>query len=313
MGWLGRDVISIKDFSKEELLELLDRSLEIEEDRSRFSQLLKGKVMAALFFEPSTRTRLSFEAAMNYLGGGVIGFSEPARTSIAKGETFEDTIRVVDGYCDVIVMRHPKNGSAQKAAWLAKKPVINGGDGTHEHPTQTMFDLYTIRKNCADMHNLNVGFVGDLKNGRTVHSLSYALSHFRPTFYFVSPKSLGLPENYMKELERKGVECHEDEDLLNVSGKLDILYVTRIQKERFLNPEEYKSVKGVYQLKPSFLKHTKPSLKIMHPLPRVDELDPELDELPQSIYFQQAHNALPVRAALLAMILSSNGNKNAFK
>ena len=303
MGWTGRDVISVKDFSKEEILELLDKAGEFEKNREKFSQLLQGKVIATLFFEPSTRTRLSFEAAVNYLGGGVIGFSEPTMTSITKGETFEDTIRVVDGYCDLIVIRHPERGSAKKAADLAKKPVVNGGDGTHEHPTQTFFDLYTIRKNCHDLHNLNVGFLGDLKNGRTVHSLSYALSHFSPTLYFISPKSLKLPDEYMNELKKKGVTCYEEEDLLKVSNKLDVLYVTRIQKERFLSPEEYHSVKGIYQLDSSFLKHTKPSLKIMHPLPRVDEINPQLDKAKQSIYFQQAHNALPVRAALLAMIL----------
>ncbi|MBI2580830.1 aspartate carbamoyltransferase [Candidatus Woesearchaeota archaeon] len=306
MGWLGRDVVSIRDFSKEELIEVLDKAADIEKNRPRYAGLLRGKIMASLFFEPSTRTRLSFEAAMHYLGGGVIGFSEPSMTSITKGETFDDTIRVVDGYCDVIVIRHPESGSARKAADLAKKPVINGGDGTHEHPTQTLFDLYTIKKNCSDMHDLSIGFLGDLKNGRTVHSLSYALSHFNPTLYFISPKSLKLPEEYMKELKKKGVICHEEEDLFKVSNKLDILYVTRIQKERFLNPEEYHNVKGVYQLEPSFLKHTRPNLKIMHPLPRVDEINPQLDKAKQSVYFQQAHNALPVRMALLSMILGGH-------
>ncbi|MEK6837553.1 MAG: aspartate carbamoyltransferase [Nanoarchaeota archaeon] len=306
MGWVGRDVISVKDFSEEELLQLLDKAEEFEKNREKFLGLLKGKVIAALFFEPSTRTRLSFEAAAHYLGAGVIGFSEPSMTSIAKGESFDDTIRVLDGYCDLIVIRHPETGSAKKAAELAQKPVINGGDGTHEHPTQTFFDLYTIRKNCGSLNNLTVGFLGDLKNGRTVHSLSYALSHFNPTFYFISPKSLKLPDEYMKELKKKGVTCYEEEDLSKVSDKLNILYVTRIQKERFLNPEDYNKVKGVYKLDPSFLKKTKPTLKIMHPLPRIDEINPQLDKAKQSIYFQQAHNALPVRAALLAMILSSD-------
>lgn len=309
MGWTNRDVVSIRDFSKNELLEVLDKAAEIESNWAKFSEVAKGKVMASLFFEPSTRTRLSFEAAMNYLGGGVIGFSEPSMTSITKGETFEDTIRVIDGYCDVMVMRHPENGSAKRAADLAKKPVINGGDGTHEHPTQTMFDLYTIRKNCKNFENLTVGFMGDLKNGRTVHSLAYALSHFNAKFYFISHSSLKMPGEYLKELDKKGAEYHEETDLLKVANKLDILYVTRIQKERFLDPAEYQKVKGIYQLEPSFLKHTKPELKIMHPLPRVDEINPQLDKAKQSIYFQQAHNALPVRAALLAMILGKTGRQ----
>ena len=303
MGFTNRDIISIKDFSKDELLHVLDVASDMDENRAKFFGIASGKVMAALFFEPSTRTRLSFEAAMQYLGGGVVGFADTTRTSIAKGETFEDTIRVVDGYCDVIVMRHPENGSAKRAADLAKKPVINGGDGTNEHPTQTMFDLFTIKRNFGRLDNLKVGFVGDLKFGRTVHSLSYALSHFSPSFCFISPKSLKLPEEYMKNLEKKGIECREEEDLLKVSSELDILYVTRIQKERFLNPEDYQAVKGIYHLDASFLKHTKPGLKIMHPLPRIDEINPQLDRAKQSIYFQQAHNALPVRMALLGLVL----------
>ncbi len=304
MGFKNRDIISIRDFSKAELLHILDVAASVEKKGfGSHSGLLNGKVIASLFFEPSTRTRLSFEAAANYLGSGVVGFADTTRTSIAKGETFEDTIRVIDGYCDLIVMRHPESGSAKKAAAIADKPVINGGDGSNEHPTQTMFDLYTIRKNFSSIEGLNVGFLGDLKYGRTVHSLSNALSHFKPTFHFISPKSLRLPDEYMKELEKKGIECHEEEDLLKVSGKLDILYVTRIQKERFINPEDYHAVKGIYQLDTDFLKHTKQGLKIMHPLPRIDEINPLLDRAKQSIYFQQAHNALPVRMALLGLVL----------
>lgn len=303
MGWLGRDIVSIKDFSKDEILQVLDKAADIEKNRSKYSELLRGKVMAALFFEPSTRTRLSFEAAMHRLGGSVIGFSEPSMTSIAKGETFEDTMRIIDGYCDVIAIRHPEIGSAKKAADIVRNPVINAGDGAHEHPTQTFTDLYTIRKSCGRLDNLTVGFLGDLKYGRTVHSLAYALSHFNATIYFISPKSLKMPDEDLKELNKRKVTYHEEEDLLKVSNKLDVLYVTRIQKERFLNPEDYHSVKGVYKLDPSFLKHTKPELKILHPLPRIDEINPQLDKAPQSIYFEQAHNGVPVRMALLAMIL----------
>lgn len=303
MGWLGRDIVSIKDFSKDEILQVLDKAADIEKNRSKHSELLRGKVMAALFFEPSTRTRLSFEAAMHRLGGSVIGFSEPSMTSIAKGETFEDTMRIIDGYCDVIAIRHPEIGSAKKAADIVRNPVINAGDGAHEHPTQTFTDLYTIRKSCGRLDNLTVGFLGDLKYGRTVHSLAYALSHFNATIYFISPKSLKMPDEDLKELNKRKVTYHEEEDLLKVSNKLDVLYVTRIQKERFLNPEDYHSVKGVYKLDPSFLKHTKPELKILHPLPRIDEINPQLDKAPQSIYFEQAHNGVPVRMALLAMVL----------
>ncbi|MBI2550677.1 aspartate carbamoyltransferase [Candidatus Woesearchaeota archaeon] len=306
MGWVNRDIVSIRDFSKEELLEALDKAADVEKNRPSYAELLRGKVMASLFFEPSTRTRLSFEAAMHRLGGSVIGFAEPSMTSIAKGETFEDTMRIIDGYCDVIVMRHPEIGSAKKAADITKNPVINAGDGAHEHPTQTFGDLFTIKKNLGRLDNLTVGFLGDLKYGRTVHSLSFALSHFKPTFYFISHKSLKMPQEDLKELDKKKTEYYEEEDLLKVSKKLDVLYVTRIQKERFLNPEEYHHVKGIYQLDPSFLKHTKPGLKILHPLPRVDEINPQLDKAKQSIYFEQAHNGIPVRMALLAMILGGH-------
>ncbi len=310
MGWTGRDIVSIKDFSKEELLHVLDKAAEIEKNRAKYSEMLKGKVMAALFFEPSTRTRLSFESSMHRLGGSVIGFSDSINTSISKGETFEDTIKIIDGYADLIVVRHPEAGSSKRAADVAKQPVINAGDGAHEHPTQTFIDLYTIRKSCGRLENLKVGFLGDLKYGRTVHSLAFALSRFNPTLYFISPKSLKMPESDLKELKAKGITCYEEEDLLKVSENLDVLYVTRIQKERFLNPEDYKQVKGVYQLDTPFLKHTKPELRILHPLPRIDEINPQLDKAPQSIYFEQAHNGIPIRMALLSMILGKNPQAN---
>lgn len=303
MGWTNRDIISIRDFSKDELLEVISKAEAIETGKAEQFRVLQGKIMASLFFEPSTRTRLSFEAAMHRLGGDVIGFSEPSMTSIAKGETFEDTIRIIDGYCDVMVIRHPEIGSAKKAAEVAKRPIINAGDGAHEHPTQTFGDLFTIKKSCGNLNNLTIGFLGDLKYGRTVHSLAYALSHFNTAIYFISPKSLRMPEEDLKELEKRKIAFYEEEDLLKVSNKLDVLYVTRIQKERFLNPEDYNKVKGVYHLEPSFLKHTKPQLKILHPLPRVDEINPKLDKARQSIYFEQAHNGIPVRMALLAMML----------
>ncbi len=303
MGWLNRDIVSIRDFSKEEILEVLDKAAEIERNMGNYASLLHGKVMAALFFEPSTRTRLSFESSMHRLGGNVIGFAEPSMTSIAKGETFEDTVRIIDGYCDIITIRHPEIGSAKKAAGICRNPVINAGDGAHEHPTQTFTDLFTIRKSCGRLDNLTVGFLGDLKYGRTVHSLAYALSHFNATIHFISPESLKMPEDDLNELSKRKIAYYEEEELLKVSEKLDVLYVTRIQKERFPNPEGYNKVKGVYKLDTQFLSHAKPELKILHPLPRIDEISPQLDNAPQSIYFEQAHNGIPVRMALLSMVL----------
>ena len=303
MGFQNRDIISIRDFSKQELLYIIDSAAKIQVDKRKYSKLMEGKIMASLFFEPSTRTRLSFEAAMHRLGGSVIGFSEPENTSISKGETTHDTIRIVDGYCDIIVMRHPEAGSVRKAAEAASNPVINAGDGTNEHPTQTFVDLFTIMQTKGTLQGLNIAFLGDLKFGRTVHSLTHALSHFNPKFYFISPSSLKMPENYLKELESSKISYVEEEDLMKVSRELDILYVTRIQKERFLNSEDYAKVKGFYKLDISFLRHTKPDMKILHPLPRVDEINPGLDDAKQSIYFQQAHNGIPVRMALLGMIM----------
>jgi aspartate carbamoyltransferase catalytic subunit len=302
-AWANKDLISIKDFSKDELLKVIDVAAEIEANKERYCNLLSGKILATLFFEPSTRTRLSFEAAMHRLGGGVIGFAEPEKTSIAKGESVEDTMRIISGYCDAIVIRHPDAGSARKAADASAVPVINAGDGANEHPTQTLVDLYTIMKTKGTLDNLRVGFVGDLKFGRTVHSLAFALSHFNSKLFFISPPSLKMPDEHLEELKRRGVEFVDEEELGKVSNDLDVLYMTRIQKERFLDAEDYAKVKGIYRLDKGFLKNTKPELKILHPLPRVDEINPELDGCEQSIYFEQAHNGVPVRQALLALIL----------
>ncbi len=301
MDFHNRDVISIRDFSKDELLHILKITQKIESEK--FPDLLKGKVMASAFFEPSTRTRLSFEAAMHRLGGSVIGFSEPTTTSLEKGETLSDTIKIIDGYCDILVMRHPEAGSVHNAAEIANNPVINAGDGANEHPTQTFVDLYTILKAHGTIENLNIGFLGDLKYGRTVHSLAYALSHFKNKLYFISNKSLRMPEEYLKELASSNVTFVEEEDLSKVSKELDILYVTRIQKERFLDANEYEQAKKSYLLDKTLLKSAKPTLKILHPLPRVDEIDPSLDKEPQSIYFEQARNGVPVRMALLGLLL----------
>jgi aspartate carbamoyltransferase catalytic subunit len=264
---------------------------------------MKGKVMASLFFEPSTRTRLSFESAMTRLGGQVIGFSEPGNTSLKKGETLWDTIKMVEKYADVIVMRHPVEGAARLASEATCIPVINGGDGANQHPTQTLLDLYTIQKEKGRIDGLNIGFLGDLKYGRTVHSLAIALSHFRTNLYFIAPEALKMPDSYLEELDRKGVKYYEESDLLKYIGKLDVLYVTRIQKERFPDPLEYKKYAGIYKLDKSLIPHAKKSLRIMHPLPRVDEISPELDDTPHALYFEQAGNGIPVRQALLSLVL----------
>jgi aspartate carbamoyltransferase catalytic subunit len=303
MDFAKRDILSIKDFSRQELIDLLDVAEEFEKNGPKYRDLLKGFILATLFFEPSTRTRFSFQAACLRLGGQFISLTSLKSSSMAKGESLSDTIKMIDGYCDAIAVRHPDVGSAKLVADVSSKPVINCGDGTHEHPTQTFTDLYTIRKALGRLDGLTIGFVGDLKNGRTVHSLACALSYFKPKIYLISPDSLQMPQEYIDEMRSKGVNVVEESDLLKVSIELDVLYVTRIQKERFINPDDYAKVKGIYQLKADFLDHAKKELKILHPLPRVDEIDPELDTYEQSIYFQQAHNGLFVREALLALIL----------
>jgi aspartate carbamoyltransferase catalytic subunit len=303
MDFAKRDILSIKDFSRQELIDLLDVAEEFEKNGQKYRDLLKGFILATLFFEPSTRTRFSFQAACLRLGGQFISLTSVRSSSMAKGESLSDTIKIIDGYCDAIAVRHPDIGSAKLVADVSSKPVINCGDGTHEHPTQTFTDLYTIRKALGRLDGLTIGFLGDLKNGRTVHSLVSALAHFKPKVYLISPDSLKIPQEYVDEMRSNGIDVVEETDLMKVSKELDILYVTRIQKERFINPEEYANVKGIYQLKADFLDHAKKELKILHPLPRVDEIDPELDNFEQSIYFQQAHNGLFIREALLALIL----------
>ncbi len=301
MNFKNRDVISIRDFSKEELLYILKISRLMEKNPN--PNLLKDKLLATLFFEPSTRTRLSFTSAMEQLGGKVIGFSTAAVTSIKKGETLWDTIKMVESYSDIIAIRHPLEGSARLAAEASSKSVINAGDGSNQHPTQTMLDLYTIQKVKGRLDGLHVGMLGDLKYGRTVHSLAVALSHFKPTFYFIAPKDLQIPDSYLEELREKKIPFAVEQDLMKVSKKLDVLYVTRIQKERFPDPLEYEKYRGVYKLDTGLLPHIKKDLKIMHPLPRVDEIDKSLDNTEHAAYFEQAANGIHVRKALLALIL----------
>ena len=301
MDFKNRDIISINDFSKEELLYILRvvKQMELKPN----SNLLKGKILATLFFEPSTRTRLSFTSSMKQLSGQVIGFSNSNITSTQKGESLWDTIKMIQQYADVIVIRHPLEGSARLAAEAAAIPVINGGDGSNQHPTQTILDMYTIQKTKGKLEGLNVGFVGDLKYGRTVHSLVMALSHFNPTFYFIAPDELQIPENYLDELFQKKIKYFKTSDLNRFSKEIDVLYVTRIQKERFPDPVEYEKFKDVYKIDEAFLQHVKKDLKIMHPLPRVGEIDKSVDNTPHAAYFEQAANGIPVRKALLALVL----------
>ena len=300
MTFKGRDIVSIRDFSKEDLLHVLEISKDMEGD---LPQLLSGKILTTMFFEPSTRTRLSFESAMCRLGGKVIGFTDEKVTSIKKGETIWDTAKMAERYSDVIVIRSPIEGSARLAAEATSVPVINGGDGANQHPTQTLLDLYTIQKAKGRIEGLKIGFLGDLKYGRTVHSLAIALSHWQVELFFIAPDALQMPDHYLKDLEEAGIPCYKTSDVFSVSQDLDILYVTRIQQERFPDPMEYEKYKHAYRLDRSLLSEIKEDMKIMHPLPRVGEISPELDETEHAIYFEQAGNGVTVRKALLALVL----------
>lgn len=303
MDLKGRDVISFRDFTREEILYLLSLSKEMEE--KTHPDLLKGRVLALLFFEPSTRTRMSFESAMKLMGGEVISFADPGATSVVKGESLRDTVKIVAGYASAIVIRHFLEGAARLVADTVDVPVINAGDGSNQHPTQTFLDLYTIQKTKGTLEGLTVGFIGDLKYGRTVHSLTYALAHFNASMYFISPSALRMPSDLLDGLTKRGVKFKEATSLEEVSGKLDALYCTRIQKERFADPIEYGKVKGAYHLSKVALGQldVKDDLKILHPLPRVEEMDESLDDTPYAVYFQQAHSGVPVREAILAAVL----------
>ena len=297
----GRDIISIKDFSKEELLYVLSIAKKIEKNPD--PSLLKNKIASLLFYEPSTRTRLSFSSAVQRLGGRTIGFAQGEVTSLKKGETLWDTIKMVEQYSDIIIIRHHIDGAARLAAEAASIPVINAGDGSNQHPTQTLLDLYTIQKEKGKLEGLNVGFLGDLKYGRTVHSLAIALSHFKTKMFFISPKALSMPKYYLDELKSKKIPYTEVENIDKVSKQLDVLYVTRREKERLPLQLEYEKYKNVYRLDKSLLENTKKDIIIMHPLPRVGEINPDLDETPNAVYFKQAGNGIPIRQALLSLVL----------
>lgn len=300
MVFNGRDIISIRDFDKKELDHIIQIAFNVK--KNKYPNALKGKVLANLFFEPSTRTRLSFESAMISLGGKLFGFADSSTTSVQKGETLKDTIKIISGYCDVIVMRHPLEGAARLAAEVADIPVINAGDGANQHPTQTLLDLFTIKEKFNKIEGLNIGLLGDLKYGRTVHSLSMALSYYKSDLFFVSPKSLTMPDYLKLYLDNKKIKYQETDKLETVADKLDILYVTRIQKERFGDLEEYQRVAGSYQITLDVLKLMNKNVKIMHPLPRVDEIHPDIDKTKNAIYFEQAHNGIPVRQAILGLV-----------
>jgi aspartate carbamoyltransferase catalytic subunit len=296
-----RSLVSIDDFSTEEILKILHLTAEFEKEP--IQKLLEGKVIATLFFEPSTRTRLSFESAISRLGGKIVGFSDASSTSVSKGETLNDTIRTVSNYCDLIVMRHPIEGSARFASEISSVPIINAGDGANQHPSQTLLDLYSIKKTQGRLEDLNIFLVGDLKYGRTVHSLMMAMSHWNATFNFISPEELKMPEEYKIYLNNAGLKYYEHTDFTDIISKADIIYMTRVQRERFSDPIEYEKVKNVYVLRNSMLKNTKASMRILHPLPRVNEIHIDVDANPKAYYFEQALNGVYTRQAILCSLL----------
>ncbi|MDX9946715.1 MAG: aspartate carbamoyltransferase [Bacteroidales bacterium] len=297
----NRSLVSIDDLTTEEILKILDHAVEFE--KNPVSRLLEGKVIATLFFEPSTRTRLSFESAINRLGGKIVGFTDSGVTSVSKGETLHDTIRMVSSYSDLIVMRHPIEGSARYASEISSVPVINAGDGANQHPTQTMLDLYSIRKTQGTLDNLNIFMVGDLKYGRTVHSLMMAMSRWNTTFNFISPEELKMPEEFKLYLDNLGLKYYEHLDFTEIISRADIIYMTRVQRERFSDPIEYEKVKNVYVLKNAMLANTKPNMRILHPLPRVNEIHTDVDTNPKAYYFEQALNGVFTRQAILCSLL----------
>jgi len=281
----------------------MDLAEEFEKNPGKYGRLLSGKVIATLFFEPSTRTRLSFESAVQRLGGKIIGFTDAGTSSVSKGETVKDTIKTVSQYSDLIVMRHPIEGSARWASEISDVPIVNAGDGANQHPTQCLLDLYTIRQTQKKLDNLTITMVGDLKYGRTVHSLIQAMSYFSPTFHFVSPQELKMPDEYKIFLKEKNIMFEEHKDLNEVMKKSDIVYVTRVQKERFSDPIEYEKVKNAFVLKNIMLEGSKKNLKILHPLPRVNEIDQDVDSNQKAYYFKQAHNGVFTRMAIISSIL----------
>jgi aspartate carbamoyltransferase catalytic subunit len=298
-----KSLISITDFTKDEYLKIMDLAKFYEANPNQ--RLLKGKVIATLFFEPSTRTRLSFETAINRLGGRVIGFSDSSSSSVSKGETLHDTIRMVSNYADMIIMRHPLEGSARYAAEVANVPVINAGDGANQHPTQTLLDMYSIQKTQGRLDKINLFMVGDLKYGRTVHSLVMAMSQFNnPIFNFVAPPELAMPDEYKSFLSANDIRYFEHLEFNEIINQADIIYMTRVQRERFIDPLEYEKVKNVYILRNEMLANTKENVRILHPLPRINEIDTDMDSNEKAYYFEQARNGVFTRMAIISHLLN---------
>ncbi|NLE33884.1 MAG: aspartate carbamoyltransferase [Bacteroidales bacterium] len=296
-----KSLVSIDDLTTDEITKILGLAAEFE--KNPVQDILRGKVVATLFFEPSTRTRLSFESAVNKLGGKVIGFTDSSNSSVTKGETLNDTIKTVNNYVDLIVMRHSIEGSARYASEIATVPVINAGDGANQHPTQTMLDLYSILKTQGTLDNLNICMVGDLKYGRTVHSLLMAMSRWKTSFNFVAPEELMMPDEYKLYLKNLGLDYYETIDLNEVINMADIVYMTRVQRERFSDPMEYEKVKNAYVLRENMLAETKPGMKILHPLPRVNEISTDVDYNSKAYYFEQALNGVYTRQAIISTLL----------
>ena len=298
----GKDVLSMRDYGREEIDFILDEATKMVKVAEKPSTLCAGKVMAALFWEPSTRTRLSFETAMLHLGGGVTGFSDPSASSVKKGETLEDTIKTVECYADIIAMRHPEIDAAVRAAAAASIPILNGGAGSGEHPTQALLDLHTMMYAKGKIDGLKIGLCGDLLYGRTTHSLALALNHFDVELYLIAPKELAMKEDIRKDLKMK---VNEGTDLAKVIGKLDVLYDTRIQKERFTDPAKYEELKNAYIIDPAMVRKGKKGLVLMHPLPRVNEITTDVDSMPNAWYFKQVKHGVYVRMALIGLLIGT--------
>ena len=310
----GRNLIQSEDFSVEEINQILSLSQNIIENPSKYSRVCEGKLLATLFYEPSTRTRLSFESAMYRLGGSVVGFSEPNSSSVSKGESLGDTIRTVSCYAYAIVMRHPVAGSAEEAAKYTEIPFINAGDGGNQHPTQTLTDLLTIKSLKGSLDNHTIGLCGDLKNGRTVHSLVKAMSRYKGTkFIFISPDELKMPKYIKEAIQEQGHAYYETNNLDEVIGSLDILYMTRVQRERFENQEQYEKLKNYYILNKSKMQNAREDMLVMHPLPRVNEIDAEVDFDERAVYFKQAKYGMFVRMALIMKLLGAKEAQNSLE
>ena len=296
------NLLTSKQLTREDVENVLDRAAEIASQPDAVASNQEGTLLGLLFFEPSTRTKMSFEAAIKRLGGDTVDMGSVDSSSVKKGESLADTVRVIEGYADAIVLRHPRQGAAKLASECVDVPVINAGDGAGHHPTQTLLDLYTIRET-AGLDDLTIGIMGDLKYGRTVHSLAYALTSFDAQQHFISPESLQLPREVVYDLHQEGASLREHDSLEGVLPELDVLYVTRIQRERFPDENEYLQVAGEYQIDPETLEAADDDLTVLHPLPRVDEIAPTVDDTPHAAYFEQAHNGVPVRMALLDALL----------